>query len=143
MANALQIVQKYYPKVTQVKDATKSLEIEVEMRDIKSSSVRNHKECALAHACRRQENVDGVIISVSSAYVVRSNIAYRYQVTEAASREIVSFDRDSAFMPGIYKLSRPYPTNRIGVGRVSTNTRVSTRNKLRRRHITEGIRAHM
>jgi hypothetical protein len=143
MPDALKIVQKFYQNVTAVKDATKSLEIQVESKDVKSSSVRNHKECALAHACKRLQDVDGVIMSVSTAYIIKGDIAYRYQVPETASREIVSFDRDAGFMPGTYQLVKPYPTNRIGAERRSTKPKKRTRASLVRRHVTEGIRANL
>src|ERR1051326_6531211 len=99
MPDALKIVQKFYQNVTAVKDATKSLEIQVESKDVKSSSVRNHKECALAHACKRLQDVDGVIMSVSTAYIIKGDIAYRYQVPETASRDRKSTRLNSSHIP--------------------------------------------
>lgn len=107
MSTALGIVQRYFPQVEDVTDATKGTAIEVTRTDTSSAKRRSHRTCAMAVACKRKLNLDGVIISVKTAYLVKGTKAIRYLVPESVSREIVSFDRGSDFAPGDYKLIVP------------------------------------
>ncbi len=96
---ALSIVKKYFPKVNRVIDADDRIIVEVTDADSKSKAVRDHNACAMAVACKRKMHADGVIIAVSTAYIVKGKKAIRYKVPESVAREIVSFDRDSYFEP--------------------------------------------
>ncbi len=115
-ARALKIVQKYHPNVTSVVDSKNDLVIEVTDHDDKNSKIKNHAHCAMAEACQRQEHADGAIISVSSAYIIKGDVAIRYRIPESVSREVVSFDRKGGFEPGIYKLNKPYRAELLGNG---------------------------
>lgn len=90
---ALRLVQKYYPEVTKVIDGKKPIRVEVTKKDSNSAAVRDHKACAMAVACKRKLNLDGVLISVSTAYLVKGKKATRFQLPPSVSREVVSFDR--------------------------------------------------
>lgn len=145
MPSALHTVKKLYPEVTKVVDAKRDTEIEVTKRDTSSATVRNHKACAMAVACKRKLNLDGVIMSVSTAYLIKDNIATRYKVPEAVSREIVSFDRNSGFEPGDYKLKAISSTARLGESR-GTNPKKGGKkngNATKRYHKTENIRENL
>lgn len=122
---AVEIVQKYFPDVTQVKNAKENIVIEVTEKDNKSALVRNHKACAMAVACKKKENADGVIVSLSKAYVIKGKIATRYEVSQHAVREIISFDRNGGFAPGEYQLNIPRKNSRTGgnTGRTGTEPR--------------------
>ncbi len=111
---ALRIVRKYHPNVTRVVDAKKPISITVTNEDDKRSKSKDHKECALATACQRQEHADGAIISVRSAYVIKGNTAIRYRVPSSVSREVVSFDRKGGFSTGTYQLTNYGPNDAIG-----------------------------
>jgi hypothetical protein len=104
---ALHNVRKFFPKVTRVTDASKGLEIEVTKQDDKISRRSDHAGCAMAVACKRELKLDGVIIARTVAYLVKGDEAIRYDVPEAVSREIVSFDRGGGFAPGNYALTKP------------------------------------
>src|SRR5262245_45919613 len=137
---ALQVVQKFFPEVKQVKDATRNLTIEVTKRDASSKAVRNHKECALAVACKRSEKMDGCVIAIKRGYLVKDNVAYRYDIPETVSREVVAFDRNAGFAPGLYRLNKPAkklgsPATGKKHGGESTNG-----NDRKLRHFTDGIR---
>lgn len=114
MATALQIVRKFYPEVESVRDSNKNIKIEVTKRDTQSSAVKNHKECALAQACKRSLAVDGAIIAVKFAYLIKDKQAVRYSVPESVSREITAFDRNAEFEIGMYHLSKVSEANKIG-----------------------------
>lgn len=141
MPYALQIVNRFFPEVKTIKDARIDASIEVTQRDSSSATVKNHKACALAVACKRKLNLDGVIISVTTAYLVKDEHATRYSLPESVSREVVSFDRQGGFSPGKYELHRPSPTNRLG-HRTGGDRDKKTGNGRRRkfRHMTKGIR---
>ncbi len=114
MATALEIVRRFHPDVQSVKDATKSLVIEVTKKDCQSTAVKNHKECAMAQACKRQLKADGIIVCLSTTYVIKGTHATRYKNNESISREIVSFDRKAGFSPGIYKFAKIPQTSKLG-----------------------------
>ncbi len=119
---ALQLVQKFYPNVTDVVDASKPLEVEIIQADIQSSNRKNHRGCVVAKACKRNGN-DGVVIAIKTAYLIKGNKATRYKIPESLTREIVAFDRLGAFELGDYHLDRPAPSFRLkppGKPRVDT-----------------------
>ena len=141
MAQALQIVQKFFPNVKHVLDADKPITVEVTKQDNLSAARRNHKACAMAVACKKKTQADGVIISVKTAYVIKGNQAIRYKMPESASREIVSFDRNAGFGVGEYTLRAPGKTERLGA--ISNGSYRGERNGSfvkKRKHFTSGIR---
>ena len=111
---ALEIVRKFYPNVQSIKDATKGLVIEVTKKDAQSTAVKNHKECAMAVACKRQLKADGIVVCLSTSYVIKGKHATRFKNNESISREIVSFDRKAGFEPGIYKFASIPKSNKLG-----------------------------
>lgn len=139
MASALQVVQEFFPDVRSVVDADEPSIVEVTKRDSDSAAVRNHKACAMAVACKRKMAADGVIVSVSTAYVVRGKKAVRYHLPERVSREVVSFDRNGGFAPGEYALNVPDKSNRIGHMNGGSK-RTNGKGKKVKHHHTTGIR---
>lgn len=139
MSNALGVVQKFFPQVKRVVDATTNASIEVTGADTKNSAVKNHSACAMAVACKRKFKLDGVIISRKVAYLIKGTKARRFYVPESVSREVVSFDRGSGFAPGEYELSK-VPTG-AQLGRQKTQTiKNRTVKEPRKRHITTNVR---
>ncbi len=114
-SSAIARLQKSFPNVKEVVDATEDTDIVVTKGDTTTKAVRNHKECALAQACRRVFAAEGAVINVTSAYIIQGKTAYRYKLPESVSREIVSFDREAGFEPGTYHLHTPPPSSRLGV----------------------------
>lgn len=143
--SALNNVQAVFPNVTKVVDAKKDAHFEVTKADGKSAAVRNHTACAAAVACKRKLELDGVIMSVSTAYLIKGNVATRYKVPEAISREITAFDRDAVFEPGEYQLKAIPESIRLGSakGPAPKSSPKSGNGNLSKkfRHKTEGIRA--
>lgn len=141
--NALKFVQDRFPQVQSVADATKPVTIEVLPEDVRKSTRKNHQVCAMAVACKRAMNLDGIIVSVRVAWLIKGKRAIRYTVPPSVSREITSFDRGAGFATGTYQLSRPSSTQRLGTRRGGVDPR--NRDKARRRaavmHYTTGIRA--
>src|SRR5262245_53619384 len=114
MGSALQIVQGFFPQVTEVKDAMRSARIEVKAEDAASKGIKNHKSCAMAVACKRAWHLDGVIISRTMVYLVKGKVARRFFMTPSATREVVSFDRGGGFAPGVYGLTAIPKNKRLG-----------------------------
>ncbi len=102
--STLSTVQKFFPNVKKVTDAKTNAYVEVTSADVSASKIKNHKQCAMAVACKRKFHLDGVIIAKSVAYLVKGNSARRFKVPESVSREVVSFDRGSGFSAGKYAL---------------------------------------
>ena len=147
MPTAVQTLQKLFPQVTNVVNAKRGLRVEVTKQDASSAKVKNHKACAMAVACKRKFNPDGVLFGVSTAYMVRGNTATRYSVPQSVSREVVSFDRGGAksFEPGEYRLlpnKTPLGVKHSPPPKKSPNSNNGNMWK-RAYHQTTGIRAHL
>ena len=106
-STSLRNVRKFFPAVTKVRDAAKSVDLEVTSADDKTSRKLDHAGCAMAVAGKRTFSADGMVISRKVAYVVKGTEAIRYSLPEHVTREIVSFDRDAGFTPGVYRLNVP------------------------------------
>ena len=107
-------IQRKFPNVMVVTDATKPVSVSVNKKDCKIATKRNPSECALAIAAKRELKVDGVIIGIGTTYLIKNNKAIRFGTPESVRREIVSFDRHQDFNPGEYYLVPKPPSNRLG-----------------------------
>lgn len=139
----LKTIKEFFPNVETVTEATSNVVVEVTKRDINSSAVKKHDACAMAVACKRKFDLDGVIVSRRVAYLIKNNVARRYRVPESVAREIVSFDRGSGFMPGSYHLERPAKSVSLKAQRErdSNRPRGDRGSKPKKtRHITTNIR---
>ena len=140
MKSALNIVQKFFPKVGAVKDATRNTVIEVTKRDEAASRRKDHNQCAMAMACQRAMHLDGVIIARTIAYLVKDRVATRYCLPESVTREVVSFDRGGGFAPGEYKLLKPNISHRLDSAGGHNRQKKNTAKRPEPKHMTSGIR---
>jgi|SRR5580692_5256658 hypothetical protein len=138
---ALIIVKRYFPQVEKVEDGESPLNIEVTANDSNSAAVRSHASCAMAVASKRKTKADGVIISLSVAYVIKGKKAIRYRVPNSVQREIVSFDREAGFAPGDYTLKTFPQSLRLGSHKPKGPHKVAGR-KIKF-HYTTGIRTDL
>lgn len=139
--SALGIIQKYHPNVKSVVDATEPLYIEVTKKDCKNGSSKEPGDCVIARACRRE--YEGAVISMSVAYIVDGETAYRYMVPQSIAREVVSFDRAGMFQPGLYSLNAPVACQRLGAhlaSRPRSGKKKTVHSRKKRNHATAGIR---
>lgn len=114
-SNALTRVRKYFPNVERVRDANRSINIRVKPEDSKTGARKDPSDCALARAACREGIADSAIIGIGFSYLIKKNVATRYQTSVGVGREIVSFDRHQDFAPGIdYALRRPSKSSRLG-----------------------------
>lgn len=107
-------LKRKFPQVKEIHDATKAVEIPVNRQDCKIARKQDPTECALAKAAKRELKVDGVIIGISTSYLIKDDKAIRFDTPESVRREIVSFDRHQDFEPGEYHLMPKAPTKRLG-----------------------------
>lgn len=138
--SALGIVQKYYPWITAVVDAKRSLDIVVSKADCRTGKTKAADQCAMAKACEKEH--DGAIISLSVAYIIDGTKATRYKVPTSVAREIVSFDRFGGFSPGVYNLAAPTKIQRLGKRTGPQSKAKGNYGKVKKRHHrTAGIRS--
>jgi len=141
-SRTLAVVKAFFPQVTTIKDATRPALVEVTNEDNTHADVKSHRTCALALACKRYFDADGVIIGLTTSYIVFGKTAHRYKNAGTVSREITSFDRKAGFDVGFYHLSPPCTSSRLGADRhKATKSGKNTGTSLSRfRHFTTGVR---
>ncbi|MDA4119962.1 MAG: hypothetical protein OK436_05190 [Thaumarchaeota archaeon] len=144
MPSAISVVRKFFPEVKFIEDAGRNAMIEVTKADEASAKRKSHKTCAMAVACKRKFSLDGVVISVNTAYLVKGDTAKRYVLPQSVSREVVSFDRDGGFAPGEYQLSKVPEARKLGKHDTGNGHGPNGHVKERVfRHHTEGIRTSL
>jgi hypothetical protein len=115
----LRMIKSFFGRVQKVEDADKQMVVNVTRADIAKSNMKNHKTCALAVCCQRSFEADGVIIGLTTAYIIKGDTAYRFKLPGSIGREITSFDRGAGYDEGKYLLVPPCPSARLGVSRES------------------------
>lgn len=135
-------IQKLFPQVKHVKDATCGIIVSVDEADNKKGKKKIASQCALAQACVRQKIADGAIINIGNSYLIRGNTAIRYKTSIGVSREITSFDRHHHFESGKdYLLSPISPANTLESQREYYNNKHRRYNKSKKiRHYTSNVR---
>lgn len=138
-------VKKLFPKALYAVDSSEAVEITVSQKDCKDAAKLNPTECALARAAKRELHADGVIIGMSSSYIIKGDKAIRFQTPESVRREIVSFDRHQDFAPGDYYLTPKAPASRLGTYQTTRNNegRKGGKNKTARRKIHQSVRVRI
>jgi hypothetical protein len=139
MERALMIVNRFCPKVTSVHDAKRGVKLEVMKQDVVARK-KKHDACAFAQACKRQLHLDGAIVSISRAYLIKGKKATRYELPDSVRREITAFDRGGGFAPGQYVL-RPISAGHEQGFNQTSDYGPKKRVRPKPRHYTRGIRA--
>src|SRR5262245_42057702 len=107
-------VKRLFPEAEFVVDANKPVNVSVNKKDCADAKELDPTNCALAKAAKRELQADGVIIGISSSYIIKGKQAIRFQTPESVRREIVSFDRHHDFAPGDYYLTPKSPSTKLG-----------------------------
>ena len=146
MNKSLAIVKHFFPKVEKVIDTERPAIVEVTEADKRLSKQKDHEVCAFALACKRSFRADGVIIGLTTAYIIKGKTAERYMLAETVSREITSFDRfgREGFDVGFYHM-RPASDYRKFGRKDSKHIRTPSNKKGYRevvnfQHFTRGVR---
>jgi hypothetical protein len=142
--SSLAMIQSYFPFVEMVKDATQRAVVEVTADDNTHSDVKSHKTCALALACKRFFHADGVIIGLTTSWIIINKTAMRFMNSGTTSREITSFDRKAGFDAGKYLLTPATDSNRLGSVRAKNPDRHGKGGPKRAfRHYTRNVRTSL
>lgn len=97
-----------------VADARKSIRITVRDNDIINAAKLDHEGCAFALACKRQFHVQSVFFFRTTAWVQRGRKLERFTLPPSVQKEIVAFDRTQNMEAGVYQLTRPAGTQKLG-----------------------------
>lgn len=135
-------IRDNFPKVIEVRDATKSIVVSVEEQDAKTGKRKSPEQCALAKACMRKHIADAAIIGISSIWLIKRNTATRYKASVGVAREITSFDRHQDFAAGKdYVLGKIAPTSRLDYRRrLKPSDKSHGKEPIIKRHKTINIR---
>jgi|SRR6267154_1336562 len=110
---ALAVIRSYHIKATKVQDAEREIYLDVTQRFIHGASV-TPDQCPLARTCKTEMELDGALISRGVCYTIRNGLAERY-VPAGITRDMLrQFDKTGKFIPGIYRLSVPPPSQTLG-----------------------------
>jgi len=141
--HSLKLVRRYFPQVDEVVDSNKPAIAHVTRVDVAKAKIKDPNYCAFAQCLERMFKADGVIIGLTTSYVIKGKRAIRFQNTETVKREITSFDRKAGFDEGYYNLSLVSPSRKLGRQRTDkANKRGPHLTKADRkyRHFTQGVR---
>ena len=116
-----------------VVDATKSIVLHVNQRDIAKAKKKNQAECAAAVACLRQLHATEVRVHLGRTYVRFNGEWKRYITSPALRDELIAFDRGGTFLAGDYTLVKMQPS-RQNERKYRLNLKNNRVKKLRKRH---------
>ena len=113
-----------------VKDAKKSIRLEIMRDDIVNARKKDSTCCAVAKACKRGLSVKAVKVHLTRLYLNTDGKCFtRYIVGGAMRSEIIAFDRGGKFQPGIYNLAVPDKTKALGYSKKSRSVRKDEKGK--------------
>lgn len=141
-SKSLEYVRRYYPDCVKVIDAKRGTKITVKPQDCANGVGKAPNICAIAKAAMR--HYDGAIISLSRAYLIKGNVAHRYEVPNHVTRELIVFDRSHQFQPGVYRLEKIGKDRQLGMrGKPGPGAgRRPSKKKLKHpKHFTGGVRS--
>src|SRR5437764_115466 len=113
-ARVLKALQAYWPEVERVIDARNKLLVHVSGQDVAGAVPRDAANCVMARACKREQEVDAVLVFPTRAYILQGTLATRFAVPESTTREIAILDRGGRPAAGNYFFAPPPPEGRIG-----------------------------
>jgi hypothetical protein len=141
--NSIHWLRRFFPLVEKVQDADKPVIVEVTATHVANADVKSHRTCALALACKEFFHADGVVIALTTSWIIRGRTATRYRNAGTLSREITSFDRKAGFDIGFYLLTPASPSNKLGTKRAYDPVRRAKRKTEGKafRHFTRNVRS--
>lgn len=140
--NVPRSIHNVYPQVKFVVDADEPIDVKVCVDDLKGANKKDPTTCAMARAMVREHKIDAAVIGMASSYIIKGDLAIRFETPESVQREIVSFDRHHDFMPGKYHLRPKSPTMRLGANKrpYKGSHEPGDPKKAKRIHHTENVR---
>lgn len=119
----------------------KGITLTVTKADVNGSTKSDPANCAAARAGQRELKRE-VHVFLSRAYVKDTDKKrwVRYITPEAASREIISFDRGSSFVPGEYTFKAATKWQKLGMERGESTRPGTGKPQTNPRHVTAEVR---
>lgn len=122
-----------------VVDAAQDVSVTVTQADVKNSKKKNPSECAAALAGLRKFHMP-VKVFLSRMYVKDKNKWVRFITPNTISREIISFDRASAFEPGEYTFKAPTESAKLGAYQYRKREHHAGTKSKKKNHVTTNVR---
>mgnify|MGYP003138584284 CR=1 FL=1 len=120
-----------------VKDAEEDLLLTITPGDVREASPLDPTNCAIAKACRRQEQLEA-LIHITRVYLRNGGKDWvRYVLPNSLRGEIIAHDRGGVFKPGSYVLMAPSKSEKLG-GHRGIKRQKKPSGKLRRKPIYTG-----
>jgi hypothetical protein len=96
-------------------NAKKPIMLHVTPEDIKAARKHSPGNCAVAKACQREWKAKEVRVHLSRIYVRHNEQNWtRYFTPYAMRSEIIAYDRGGEFLPSVYTVNPPVPSQRTG-----------------------------
>lgn len=135
-------ISRLFPDVKFVEESDKYVTVRVSKNDCNGAKEMDPTNCALARAVKKEFSADGVVIGMSTSYVINGKKAIRFETPMAVRQEIISFDRHHDFEPGEYYLKPASKSNKLGAENVKKQKDERTRhdNNVRTYHRTARVR---
>lgn len=125
-------------------DAKKSIQLEINERDVKFADKKEPADCAAARACRRSLHAIEARIHLGRVYIRMNKGNWNRYITSRPLRaEIIAFDRGGAFEPGEYSLLAPGPNKKLTgkrKGGIKPFIRGASNKKRRKPHVVTNVR---
>lgn len=102
-------------KGKKVVDADYRMAIKVEPQDIAKGNRKEPNSCAIALACMREFDAISAEVHLSRTYIEFPKRWLRFVTPPSIRKEIVDFDQKGKFTPGLYMLTPPPPSEKLGV----------------------------
>lgn len=127
-----------------VRDATHSVILHVQPRDISGSKSKKPGGCAAARAIKREQGAEARV-HLGRVYVKRGKHWDRYMTPRNLRDEIIAFDRGGVFEPSEVTLIAPVGDHKLGVDHHGRKNSIHSgpSGKNRKRQIMAKVRAKL
>lgn len=132
MPSMLKILRTYHPTLKKIVDADQDVLLHVTKKDCKEGDMLDPSNCSMALSAKRGV-WDNAIISRSTAYLIKDDIAYRHIIPHKGRQAINNKDQTNLFEEGDYALLSPRPAGRLGIVR-SVRSKYPRKNKNRKKN---------
>lgn len=100
-------------------DAPKDRFVRVTAQDTKHAVCRDHQQCVIAKAIKRQFRCDAVNVGACVVTILKGSRKTRFLLNRTAREQVRYFDEKGRFAPCVVPLTAPTPSMRVGQKRVS------------------------
>ena len=112
-------------------DASQDRKISVTAVDLKGSVCKDHQNCVIARAIKREMNAEWVDVGANTVIVKpwSSKKYLRYRLNSKAKEQVRFFDKEGNFAPCYVVLSAPSPSHLLGMAAFYKENRTDKRSR--------------